>query len=188
MPTPDTHISFSRAGDTASSTAGIDISKGYGFLVPEDDAPDIFFRASVLTAMGLGTLLPGATVACETAQGLRGPEVSRIDEGRMGDDRPVGAWVRRWPDGYSERGPYRAGERHGLWRIEWPDGRRVEALYEAGALDGETVVRLADGTVMRRFYREGRFARAGPVTVGSSPPGLPPVPYPPPVPRPSPGR
>ena len=67
------------AGAEISATVKwFDISKGYGFLVPEDDAPDIFCRASALTAVGLGTLLPGATVACETVQGLRGPEVSRI--------------------------------------------------------------------------------------------------------------
>ena len=55
-----------------------DPAKGYGFLVPDDGSPDIYCRAPALAAVGLETLLPGAAVACETAQGLRGPEVLRI--------------------------------------------------------------------------------------------------------------
>ena len=55
-----------------------DPAKDYGFLVPDDGSPDIYCRAPALAAVGLETLLAGAVVACETAQGLRGPEVSRI--------------------------------------------------------------------------------------------------------------
>ncbi len=55
-----------------------DPAKGYGFLVPGDGSPDIFCRASELTAVGLDTLLDGATVNCETKHGRRGPELSRI--------------------------------------------------------------------------------------------------------------
>ena len=55
-----------------------DPAKGYGFLVPVDGSPDIYCRETALTAVGLDTLLAGATVACETAQGQRGTEVSRI--------------------------------------------------------------------------------------------------------------
>ena len=55
-----------------------DTAKGYGFLVPGDGSPDIYCRESALIAVGLDTLLAGATVTCETAQGQRGPEVSRI--------------------------------------------------------------------------------------------------------------
>ena len=52
--------------------------KAYGFLVPEDGSPDIYCRDSALAAVGLDTLLAGATVDCETVRGQRGPEVSRI--------------------------------------------------------------------------------------------------------------
>ena len=55
-----------------------DPAKGYGFLIPDDGSSDIYCRAPALAAVGLETLLAGAAVACETAQGLRGPEVSRI--------------------------------------------------------------------------------------------------------------
>ena len=53
-------------------------AKAYGFLVPEGGSPDIYCRATALAAVGLDTLLAGATVDCETVQGRRGPEVSRI--------------------------------------------------------------------------------------------------------------
>ena len=48
------------------------------FLVPEDGSPDIYCRDTALAAVGLDTLLAGTTVDCETVQGRRGPEVSRI--------------------------------------------------------------------------------------------------------------
>ena len=53
-------------------------AKAYGFLVPEDGSPDIYCRDTALAAVGIDTLLSGATVQCETVQGRRGPEVSRI--------------------------------------------------------------------------------------------------------------
>ena len=71
--------SRSDAGAPISATVKwYDPSKGYGFLVPGDGSPDIYCRASALAAVGLETLLAGATVACETVQGVRSPEVSRI--------------------------------------------------------------------------------------------------------------
>ena len=69
----------SRAGMRVSATVKwYDPGKGYGFLVPADGSPDLFCRAQALTAVGLDMLLSGAAVVCETAPGLRGPEVSRI--------------------------------------------------------------------------------------------------------------
>ena len=53
-------------------------AKAYGFLVPEVGSPDIYCRDTALAAVGLDTLLSGATVQCETVQGRRGPEVARI--------------------------------------------------------------------------------------------------------------
>ena len=62
----------------SASVKWYDPAKGYGFLEPHDGSPDIFCRAPTLGAVGLATLVAGATVDCETAQGSRGPEVSRI--------------------------------------------------------------------------------------------------------------
>ena len=69
-----------RHGGTRISAAvkWYDPAKGYGFLEPPDGSPDIFCREPALTAVGLDSLLAGATVDCETKQGLRGLEVSRI--------------------------------------------------------------------------------------------------------------
>ena len=72
---------FSNADAGARVSATVkwyDPAKAYGFLVPDDGSPDIYCRGSALAAVGLDTLLAGATVDCETAQGRRGPEVSRI--------------------------------------------------------------------------------------------------------------
>ena len=67
------------AGPRISATVKwYDPAKGYGFLVPHDGSPDIYFREPVLIAAGLATLLPGATVTCEAAPAARGREVSRI--------------------------------------------------------------------------------------------------------------
>ena len=52
-------------------------AKANGFLVPQDGSPDIYCRDFTLAAVGLDTLLAGATVDCETVQGQRGPEISR---------------------------------------------------------------------------------------------------------------
>ena len=74
-----TPLSGPAAGLSISATVKwYDPGKGYGFLVPDDGSPDLFCRAQVLTAVGLDMLLPGAAVVCQTAPGLRGPEVSRI--------------------------------------------------------------------------------------------------------------
>ena len=72
---------FSNPGAGARISATVkwyNPAKAYGFLVPEDGSPDIYCRDPVLAAVGLDTLLAGGTVDCQTVQGQRGPEVSRI--------------------------------------------------------------------------------------------------------------
>ena len=67
------------AGTRISATVKwYDPAKGCGFLVPDDGPSDIYCPESALTAAGLSTLLPGATVTCETAPAACGPEVSRV--------------------------------------------------------------------------------------------------------------
>ncbi len=67
-----------RGARISATVKWYDPAKGYGFLEPPDDSPDIFCRKPALVAVGLDALLAGATVDCETMQGHRGPEVSRI--------------------------------------------------------------------------------------------------------------
>ena len=60
---------FSNPGAGARISATVkwyNPAKAYGFLVPEDGSPDIYCRDSALAAVGLDTLLAGATVDCET--------------------------------------------------------------------------------------------------------------------------
>ena len=70
--------SFNAGARTSATVKWYNPAKAYGFLVPADGSPDIYCRDSALAAVGLDTLLAGATVDCETVQGQRGPEVSRI--------------------------------------------------------------------------------------------------------------
>lgn len=62
----------------SASVKWYDPAKGNGVLEPHDGAPDLLCREPALGVVGLETLLIGATMDCETEQGLRGPEVSRI--------------------------------------------------------------------------------------------------------------
>ena len=72
-------ISAPRGATRISATVRrYDSAKGYGILEPLDGSPGILCREPALGAVGLETLLAGATVDCETEQGLRGTEVSRI--------------------------------------------------------------------------------------------------------------
>ena len=90
--------------------------KGYGFLVPGDGSPDIYCREAALAAVGLDTLLAGATVACETTQGQRGPEVSRVHAVDFSTASPRTASFARTPGNE----PIAAGA----------SGRRVRALIK----------------------------------------------------------
>ena len=70
---------FSNPGARMSTTVKwYSPAKACGFLLPGDGSPDIYCRDAVLAAVGLDTLLAGATVDCETIRGQRGPEVLRI--------------------------------------------------------------------------------------------------------------
>ena len=93
-----------------------DPAKGYGFLVPGDGSPDIYCREAALAAVGLDTLLAGATVACETTQGQRGPEVSRVHAVDFSTASPRTASFARTPGNE----PIAAGA----------SGRRVRALIK----------------------------------------------------------
>ncbi len=78
----------------SASVRRYDPAKGYGILEPLDGSPDLLCREPALGAVGLETLLAGATVDCETEQGLRGTEVSRI----LAVDFST-AWLRPQPAG-----------------------------------------------------------------------------------------
>lgn len=56
-----------------------DVAKGYGFIVPDGDAPtDILLHVTCLRRDGFQTALEGARVVCEVKKGDRGLQCFRI--------------------------------------------------------------------------------------------------------------
>ena len=114
---------------TSASVKWYDPAKGYGFLEPHDGSPDICCRAPALAAVGLDSLLAGATVDCETKQGERGPEVSRIRAVDFSTASPRAASFARAPgNGRIVAGP--GSEPAAGQAGTAASGRRVRALVK----------------------------------------------------------
>ena len=113
------------AGARVSATVKwYDPAKACGFLAPDDGSADIYCRASALAAVGLDTLLAGATVDCDTVHGERGPEVSRILAVDFSAASPRTASFGRAP------GAGRAADGSGIGGGEAGPGRRISALVK----------------------------------------------------------
>ncbi len=56
------------------------VSKGFGFIAPEDGGKDVFVHASALRRAGLTDLAEGQRVTIQITQGQKGPEASSIRE------------------------------------------------------------------------------------------------------------
>lgn len=55
-----------------------DASKGFGFIVPDNDLPDILLHVTVLRRDGFQTAYEGARVVCEVIKGERGLQAFRV--------------------------------------------------------------------------------------------------------------
>ncbi len=55
-----------------------DASKGYGFIVPDNGAPDVLLHVTCLRRDGFQTAYEGARIVCEAHQGARGLQAFRI--------------------------------------------------------------------------------------------------------------
>jgi CspA family cold shock protein len=55
-----------------------DPSKGYGFIVPDDDLPDVLLHLSCLREAGLKVVREGARVVCDVMRTAKGLQVFRI--------------------------------------------------------------------------------------------------------------
>jgi CspA family cold shock protein len=55
-----------------------DVSKGYGFIVPDNDMPDVLLHVTCLRRDGFQTALEGARVVCEALQRPRGMQAFRV--------------------------------------------------------------------------------------------------------------
>jgi len=64
--------------ELSGSIKWFDPSKGYGFIVPDDDLPDIFLHVTCLRRAGFQTAQEGARAVCEVVRGPKGLQVIRI--------------------------------------------------------------------------------------------------------------
>lgn len=53
-------------------------TKGFGFVKPNDGAPDAFLHASLVAQAGHDDLADGTSLVCDIADGPRGPQVAAI--------------------------------------------------------------------------------------------------------------
>ena len=64
--------------EVAGSIKWFDVSKGFGFVVPDDDLPDILLHVSCLRDDGYQTAHEGARIVCEVVQKTRGLQAFRV--------------------------------------------------------------------------------------------------------------
>ncbi|MDE2364726.1 MAG: CspA family cold shock protein [Hyphomicrobiales bacterium] len=55
-----------------------DVSKGYGFIVPDDGSSDVLLHVTILRRDGFQTAYEGARVVCEAQRRAKGLQVFRI--------------------------------------------------------------------------------------------------------------
>jgi cold shock protein len=53
-------------------------TKGFGFVKPQDGAPDAFLHASLVAQAGYESLADGSLLVCDITEGPRGPQVAMI--------------------------------------------------------------------------------------------------------------
>src|SRR3979411_3384656 len=76
------------AGDIADETANVielsgaikwfDVSKGYGFIIPDNGLPDVLLHVTCLRRDGFQTAYEGARIVAEVLQRPKGLQVFRI--------------------------------------------------------------------------------------------------------------
>ena len=64
--------------EMAGAIKWFDVSKGFGFIVPDDDMPDVLLHVSCLRQDGYQTAYEGARIVCEVVQRPRGLQALRI--------------------------------------------------------------------------------------------------------------
>jgi len=69
--------------EISGSIKWFDPSKGFGFIVPDGELPEVFLHVSCLRSAGLDTAYEGARIVCEaerTAQGLKAVRILSMDD------------------------------------------------------------------------------------------------------------
>jgi len=62
----------------AGAIKWFDVSKGFGFVVPDDDMPDVLLHVSCLRDDGYQTAYEGARIVCEVVKKTRGLQAFRV--------------------------------------------------------------------------------------------------------------
>ena len=62
----------------AGTIKWFDVSKGYGFIVPDSGEPDILMHVTVLRSSGYQTAYEGARIVCEVLNGPKGLQAFRV--------------------------------------------------------------------------------------------------------------
>ncbi len=108
-----------------------DVSKGYGFIVPDDGAPDVLLHVTVLRRDGYQAAHEGARIVCECLQRAKGYQAFRIvsiDEVHCNSSGTDAAGANPCQRDGDERARARSGEMvQPLARLRLPDVRRGHA-------------------------------------------------------------
>ena len=64
--------------EVAGTIKWFDVSKGFGFVVPDEDLPDVLIHVTCLRRDGFGTALEGSRVVCEAVWREKGLQALRI--------------------------------------------------------------------------------------------------------------
>lgn len=62
----------------AGTIKWFDVSKGFGFVIPDDDLPDVLLHVSCLREDGYQTAHEGARIVCEVVRKTRGLQAFRV--------------------------------------------------------------------------------------------------------------
>src|ERR1700738_1889878 len=81
----DTHDSAGHPDDATASIIEIsgvikwfDVSKGFGFIVPDNGMPDVLLHVTCLRRDGFQTVYEGARIVCEVLQRPKGLQAFRV--------------------------------------------------------------------------------------------------------------
>jgi CspA family cold shock protein len=65
---------------THGTVKWFNVSKGYGFITPEDGGADLFVHFSEIQGEGFKTLREGDQVGFEAGQGQKGPQATNVQK------------------------------------------------------------------------------------------------------------
>lgn len=64
--------------EVSGSIKWFDVSKGFGFIIPDQDIPDVLVHVTVLRKDGFNTVLEGSRIVCEAVKRDKGWQALRV--------------------------------------------------------------------------------------------------------------